>query len=168
MRKALILFLFIGLFSFAQESPIKTYTHKNVIVESYDFKTFESFLKFDDDTTYIINFWATWCAPCIKELPDFEKINENYKDKKVKVILVSLDMPSKVESNLIPFMIRKKLQSQVILLDDPDYNSWIEKVDKNWSGSIPATVIYNKKNRKFYEQTFTYETLEKELLTFIN
>lgn len=160
--------LFVGLFSFAQEQPIKTYTHNNVTVESYDFKTFESFLKLEDETTYIINFWATWCAPCIKELPYFEKINEAYKDKKVKVILVSLDIPSKVESNLIPFMIKKKLQSQVILLDDPDYNSWIEKVDKDWSGSIPATVIYNKNNRKFYEQTFTYETLEKELLTFIN
>jgi hypothetical protein len=76
-------------------------------------------------------------------------------------------MPKKVESNLIPFMIKKKLQSQVIHLDDPDANAWIEKVSKNWSGSIPATVIYNDKSSKFYEQSFTYEQLEAELKTIL-
>lgn len=145
----------------------KSYSANGVEVKSYDFKTFEGFLHKDDGSTYVVNFWATWCLPCVKELPYFEELNKNYKDKNVKVILVSLDMPKKVESNLIPFIIKKKLQSQVIHLDDPDANAWIEKVSKNWSGSIPATVIYNAKESKFYEQSFTYEQLETELKTIL-
>jgi thiol-disulfide isomerase/thioredoxin len=147
--------------------PVKSYSANGVEVKSYDFKTFEGFLHKDDGSTYVVNFWATWCLPCVKELPYFEELNKNYKDKNVKVILVSLDMPKKVESNLIPFIIKKKLQSQVIHLDDPDANAWIEKVSKNWSGSIPATVIYNAKESKFYEQSFTYEQLETELKTIL-
>ena len=126
------------------------------------------FLNQKDDTVYVVNFWATWCAPCIKELPSFEEIGKKYKDQKVKVILVSLDFPKKVESNLIPFIERKKLVSEVIHLDDPDANSWIEKIDKNWSGAIPATIIYRNDSKAFYEQSFTYEELETELLKMLN
>ena len=104
----------------------------------------------------------------MKELPYFEQLNEKYKNQNVKVILVSMDMPKKVESALIPFVIKKKLKSDVLHLDDPDANAWIEKVDKNWSGAIPATVIYNANTRIFYERSFTYAELENELLKIIN
>ena len=42
---------------------------------------------------YLIDFWATWCKPCIKELPAFEELNARYQDKGLKVVLVSLDFP---------------------------------------------------------------------------
>ncbi|WP_297796044.1 TlpA disulfide reductase family protein [uncultured Eudoraea sp.] len=132
----------------------------------YNFDDLETLLYTKDDKTYIINFWATWCAPCIKELPYFEKINQQGEANNWKVILVSLDMPSMWKSKLIPFIRNKDLQSEVVILDDPDQNSWIPKVDKNWSGAIPATLIYNRNKRKFYEQTFTYEMLNKELGEF--
>lgn len=132
----------------------------------YNFNELEPLLKKKDDKTYIINFWATWCAPCIKELPYFEKINQEGKAKNWKVILVSLDMPSMWKSKLIPFIRNKDIKSEVVVLDDPDQNSWIPKINKNWSGAIPATLIYNRNKRKFYEQTFTYETLNKELSEF--
>jgi len=165
------IFLFFVISAFANVTaqttthpkPIKIYAKDGISVKSYDYKTFEPFLNRQNDTTYVVNFWATWCKPCIEELPSFEKLNATYKDKKVKVILVSLDMSKQVESNLLPFIKRKKLKSEVIYLNDPDANSWIEKVDKTWSGAIPATVIYNKNQRKFYEQSFTYEALEQEV-----
>lgn len=148
--------------------PIKIYTASGIEVQSYDFKNLEYYLNKKDGMTYVVNFWATWCLPCVKELPYFEKLNQNYKDQKVKVLLVSLDMPKKVETSLIPFLMKKKLQSQVVHLDDPDANSWIELVNKNWSGAIPATIIYNATTRQFYERSFTYEELEKELKTILN
>jgi thiol-disulfide isomerase/thioredoxin len=177
MRIFLISLLFTGLFSFAQSNikageynpiPIKTYESEGVKVDSYDFKSFEPFLKKNSNTTYVINFWATWCLPCVKELPYFETLNEKYKNQNVKVILVSIDMPKKIESALIPFIQKRKIKSEVIHLDDPDANAWIEKVDKNWSGAIPATVIYNADKRMFYERSFTYSELENELLKIIN
>ncbi|WP_417350214.1 TlpA family protein disulfide reductase [Flavobacterium alkalisoli] len=147
--------------------PIHVYEKGGVKVNAYNYNGLEYFLTKSNDTTYVVNFWATWCVPCVEELPYFEKLNAGYADKKVKVLLVSLDMHKKIESNLIPFIDKKKLQSDVVLLRDPDADTWIRKIDTTWSGAIPATIMYNKDNRKFFEQQFTYEELEKELNNFI-
>ena len=136
-------------------------------VPSLDFSELNTFLTKDNDTTYVVNFWATWCKPCIKELPAFEKLNTEYSDKKVKVLLVSLDFPTKVTSQVIPFMEKNNIQSQVLLLDDADANNWIPKVSKEWSGAIPATLIYSNATRLFYERSFTFEELQEELNKFI-
>lgn len=151
-----------------QPKPIKVYEKDGIKIKSFDFNAFEPYLKQHNDTTYVVNFWATWCVPCVEELPHFEKLNAAYKDQKVKVLLVSLDMPQKVESNLLPFVKKKNMLSEVIYLNDPDANAWISKVDTAWSGAIPATVIYKRDQRKFFEQSFTYEALEKELKTVMN
>ncbi|WP_159800851.1 TlpA family protein disulfide reductase [Flavobacterium sp. MK4S-17] len=143
--------------------PLQVYSNDSVSVKAYDFSGLEYFLNRDNDTTYVVNFWATWCVPCVEELPHFEKLNKKYRDNKIKVLLVSLDMPKMVESKLLPFIWEKQLKSDVVLLRDPDANSWIPKVDSTWSGAIPATVIYNRNNRKFFERSFTYSELEKEV-----
>ncbi len=136
----------------------------SVRIPSYDFKTFqEKILQKSNDTTYVVNFWATWCKPCVKELPYFERINKEYADKKVKVILASLDFPNKIQSQVVPFIKKNKLHSEIVLLDDADANSWIPKVSKEWSGAIPATVIYKNDSRTFYEKSFTYEELKTEI-----
>ena len=112
------------------------------------------------DTVYVVNFWATWCVPCVKELPEFEKLNEVYGDKKVKVLLVSLDNPRHMNSRVIPFIEQHNLKSEIVLLDDPRSNRWIPEVDESWSGAIPATVFFTKDSRSFYERAFTYDELE--------
>ncbi|GGX20782.1 TlpA disulfide reductase family protein [Aquimarina muelleri] len=136
---------------------------KGVEIPVYDFESFKPLLTIGDGKTRVINFWATWCKPCVVELPYFELINSKYPEDKVEVILVSLDLPNQVESKLIPFIKKQKIQSKVVLLDDPDANNWIPKVNKNWSGSIPATIIYKNGTVNFYERSFTYNELEKEL-----
>jgi thiol-disulfide isomerase/thioredoxin len=110
----------------------------------------------------VINFWATWCAPCVKEMPLFEKLNQDRKD--VKVMLVSLDIdldpdPEKVRK----FITRKKILSKVVILDERNPNSWIDIIDKNWSGALPATLIINGVNgkRRFVERELHEGDLEK-------
>ncbi|MDC6351840.1 TlpA family protein disulfide reductase [Zeaxanthinibacter sp. PT1] len=149
-------------------------TPKNMVegpdfsVPVYDFDEFETLLEQDDEYTYIINFWATWCAPCVTELPFFEKLGAAYPDEKIRVVLVNLDMAKMWDSHLVPFLEKRDLKSYVLVLDDPSQNSWIPKVDKDWSGAIPATLIYNKRQRKFYEKPFSFEELQTELNTFLN
>ncbi|MCK4751475.1 MAG: TlpA family protein disulfide reductase [Bacteroidales bacterium] len=114
-----------------------------------------------NDTTYLVNFWASWCTPCVEELPAIERIGEEYRGEKIKIVLVSLDFPKQIESRLVPFIEKNKIRSEVLVLNDPDANKWIDKVDPAWSGSIPATLIYNRNGRMFHEGTYTYEELKQ-------
>jgi thiol-disulfide isomerase/thioredoxin len=136
-------------------------------LEIYDYEGFKPFLNKQDDKVHVVNFWATWCAPCIKELPSFEKLHSDYKNKNVEVLLVSLDFPRHYEKKLKPFISKHKLQSKVIALDDVDQNKWISAIHEGWSGAIPATIIFTKDKRQFYERSFTYEELEKEVKQFL-
>ncbi|MDY0781076.1 TlpA family protein disulfide reductase [Tenacibaculum sp. IB213877] len=137
-------------------------------IKSYNYSSLEPLLHKNDGKTYVVNFWATWCKPCVDELPYFEKLNDNYKNQNVEVLLVSLDFPNQVESDLLPFIENNNIKSHVVLFDDPNQNEWINKIDKSWSGALPATLIYNKNQRKFFEKPFDYQTLENELKQFIN
>ncbi len=153
-----------------KEKPRETdeVTESSIKIATLNYEALKPLLHKNDDKTYVINFWATWCMPCVKELPAFEKLNAAYKDKNVEVVLVSLDFPKQKESNLIPFVKKRKLESKVLHFDDPNEQFWIPDIAENWSGSIPATLIYNKEKRKFYEQSFSYEELQDELQTFLN
>jgi thiol-disulfide isomerase/thioredoxin len=133
------------------------------------FKQLEPYLSTQSDSLFIINFWATWCAPCVAELPYFEKLTEELKGKKAKVILVSLDFKSQIKTKLLPFLKKKRLQSEVLVLVENDPNAWIPKVHEDWSGSIPATLIFDKNKRTFYEQNFEkYEDLKEIITPFIH
>jgi thiol-disulfide isomerase/thioredoxin len=139
------------------------------------FRTFEKFddlekaLVKENDTLYVFNFWATWCAPCVKELPYFEAFHIENSNKKIKVILVSLDFSKQLESNFKPFLKKKNYSTEVVLLNDKDYNSWLPKVDAEWSGSIPATWLILGNRRLFSERDFkTLDDLKKHINSFIN
>ncbi len=119
-------------------------------------------IKNGKDSTYVVNFWATWCAPCIKELPHFEKLKAEHKSEKLAVLLVSLDFKSKLESNVIPFVKKKNLKNEVFLLNESDPQQFIDRIDPSWSGSIPATLFIKNDKRKFVESEFTYEQLLTE------
>lgn len=180
MKKVIFIFFLIAVVSCKNEtkstevavttdakSKITTENVKKITSEIpvLNFDQFEKYLQIEDANIHIVNFWATWCAPCVKELPHFEAINQEYKDKNVKVLLVSLDFNLK---KLNSFLSKNELKSEKVLLDDPDQNAWIPKVSEEWSGAIPATVIYKKGKRKFYEHSFTKAELESELRNFIN
>ena len=120
----------------------------------------------ESDTVFVINFWATWCGPCVKELPAFEKLQEEYADKQVQVILVNNDFKKQFESRVIPFVQERNLKSRVVFMNESNPNKWIDLVSEEWSGALPATIIISgkKKQTLFFEKSFEYEELEKALL----
>ena len=132
-------------------------------IEVVDFEGMYSKIDLSVDKTYVINFWATWCAPCVKELPYFEEVNKLSEDKNIEVILVSLDFPSQIETKLKPYLKKNKIKSKVILLDDSKINTWVPKVSEQWEGGIPATLIVNSSNYNFYPKPFEKEELFTEI-----
>jgi len=139
-----------------------TAQHDVRVFETFD--EFEHLLQTNTDSIYVINFWATWCKPCVAELPYFEKANQTFEQQAVKFILVSLDAMKQLENKVLPFLQKSNIESTVVLLDDDNYNVWIDKVSTDWSGSIPATLLFKKDKRQFVEQEFISAD---ELETFI-
>lgn len=115
------------------------------------------------DTVYVVNFWATWCIPCVKELPNFDQLASIFQNQPLKVILMSVDFKSKLNRVVMPFVKRHHIQSEVYLLNETPQQKYMNKVDKKWSGSLPATLIINKRKntRNFYEKEFTWNELEQ-------
>ncbi len=148
-------FLWIAAFAF---HPI---TAQNVTV--IGFGGLEKMMQANDDTLRVFNFWATWCKPCVDELPYFVQAHETMNDQKLNIYLISLDFVRQLETRLKPFVTRNKISPPVFLLDAPNPNAWIDRVHPDWSGSIPATLLVKNGQRYFYEQEFTREELYKLL-----
>lgn len=155
----LIVALLSGVESSAQELALETYS---------DFSSFDSVYLTPPvgDSIRVINFWATWCAPCVKELPYFEQLEQELAaEKKLAVVLVTIDLKSAHKSSLYPFLRERNLKSKVVALTDSHTNEWIDNVDPRWSGAIPITVILKGEQRLFFEKA--YHSVD-ELLTDIN
>ncbi len=112
----------------------------------------EKILKNQNDRLHVVNFWATWCAPCVRELPYFEKLSKAYDPEDVRFIMVSLDFPSEADKQLKPFLVKNRISLDVALMQDLDYDKWIALVDQNWYGNLPVTLVFNnlKKIRIFH------------------
>ena len=136
MHKASCIIFIVGWLAFAPAQSQSIKIMKLVQLEQLLNKT--------DDTLRVINFWATWCAPCVKEIPYFENARQMYASQKVSVVLVSLDDIKDLETKVKPFVSNRKIRSKVLLLDEPDANTWIDKVAPEWSGALPMTLIVNK------------------------
>lgn len=107
--------------------------------------------------------------PCVEELPHFEAIRQKYRDRPLKVILVSLDFVKNLEKTLMPFLQKKGIGAEVVLLNEPNYNAWIDKVHSSWSGALPATVFMrnSEKQYRFAEMDFIFATLDSVVKTLL-
>jgi len=131
-------------------------------IDSEDLK---ALLNEPSDKLHVINFWATWCSPCVTELPYFEEAADKFQANNVEFVLVSLDFPSQVDSRLIPFLEEKNITLKVLLMEELEYDKWLPEVDEAWKGNLPATLIFNNAEGK---REFVARAVERnELFTLI-
>jgi thiol-disulfide isomerase/thioredoxin len=157
---------FIFLLSFTGMSSFVTISASDSFKAVIKYEDYEKMLDRKDNVLYVVNFWATWCGPCVEELPDFMKAKAAMaENKNFRMILVSLDNKRELDAEVLPFLKQKNITADVYLLDEyKRMNYWMPKVNKSWSGSIPATAFYlNGKQLKFVEKMIHYE----ELMVFI-
>ena len=140
------------------------------LITFQNFEELNAYIQNNSEKPLVVNFWATWCAPCVKELPYFQKLHQE--NPNIKVVTVSLDFEKQVESKLKPFLKKKNYSFVTTYMADKKFNNWISKVDENWSGAIPATWIINGTKGLFVEQEFaSFEELNQfvnESLTKLN
>ena len=157
-----------------KNSSLTTTTQKTVYPEGmppvYDqFDDLAFLFNQQSDTTYLINFWATWCKPCVKELPYFEALRQQYSQTPFKIVLVSLDFKKQLTTKLLPFIEEHALQSEIVVLIDPNENVWVDKIEPEWSGAIPMTLLYRKDKHVFQEGSFeSLKELEDWVQVFLN
>lgn len=126
----------------------------------------QQIIKNPDNKLFVISFWASWCPPCVREMPVFQEVAFSYNATEVKFIMVSMDFPDKMDSQLLPFLRNNDINLEVNLMMDTDYLNWSDKVDPSFLGNIPATLFINnaKKIRYFH----TGELAETELRSLID
>ncbi|MEO5984551.1 MAG: TlpA disulfide reductase family protein [Ferruginibacter sp.] len=154
MKKWLLSFYLFASFNlFAQEIP------------KWKINDVEKYISSSSSDIVIVNMWATFCKPCVAELPAFIRITEQYKKHNVQLLLVSLDLPSFYPRKVAAFAKKHKFYSNIVWLDETNADYFCPKIDKAWSGSIPATLIVNTKTgyRKFVEEEMSAAVFEKEL-----
>jgi thiol-disulfide isomerase/thioredoxin len=94
----------------------------------------------------LVDFWATWCAPCREEMPQLVALETKLKSKGVQLITISADEPEQ-EKAVSDFLAKAKVPAPVYLRKAKDDDAFIRKVDPKWSGALPALFLYDRQGR---------------------
>ncbi len=153
LKQKLITSLFVFAFAFSYSQKVSAVYRINDLLKRLN----------SADTVYVVNFWATWCKPCVEELPAFDSLTAYASGSKIKVLLVCLDFREKKKKKVNPFLLRKNIRSECILLDESNGNDFINKINPTWSGAIPATLFKKNKAERFFEKKMKLYDLKKQV-----
>ena len=119
----------------------------------------------ESKTPLIVNFWATFCVPCIQEIPYFQQLAQQYKSKNVSLIFVSLDLKKAYPTEVNEMTKKLKLVFPVVWLDETNADYFCPKIDTSWTGGMPSSLFVNNATayHKFYEEQLSKEKLEREI-----
>jgi thiol-disulfide isomerase/thioredoxin len=121
------------------------------------------------DHPLIVNFWATFCVPCNKEIPYFQSTVARYKDQGVELILVSLDLPDYFPGKIGDFAKKRGYTAKILWLNETNADYFCPKVDPHWSGGIPSSLFVDNKThyRRFFDRQLTEPQVELEIKKMI-
>jgi peroxiredoxin len=142
----------------AAEKQTKNFEPKIGRIKPVDYNKFKDSVK---GKVLIVNFWATYCGPCVVEFPEFVMIDQKYREKGVKMVAISADEIADVKPKVIPFIKEQNARFDVLVQETDDPQEMIDVVDKNWQGVLPATFVYDKQGNKILTR---YGIIDREQL----
>jgi thiol-disulfide isomerase/thioredoxin len=116
-----------------------------------------------NDTMYVLNFWATWCKPCVQELPTFDSLYAQTKSNNIKLILVCLNFSEELNTKVNPFLKNKNTLTECVLLDEVNGNDYINKISESWTGAIPATYFQYGNKKLMVEKKMNLKQMNESL-----
>lgn len=124
----------------------------------------ETLMNTKQDKIVIVNLWATFCKPCVEEIPSFVAFAKSHSD--VDMFFVSLDLKDAFPKTVNKYIRKLGMVGTNLWLDETDADYFVPKIDNDWSGALPATLIMNKNNgiKIFIDGEMT----EKEILSAYN
>lgn len=153
----IIIFLIVSIsFRFAQD--------KNEVTKIDKIKL-EKLIKENKEKVIFINVWATWCKPCVQEFPDIVKLYDKY-NKEIEFISLSVDFGKNPEEQVQQFLQKQNAKFKSFLVEEKSSEDVINYLNKDWSGAVPATFIYDKSGiqKAFMLGMQNFEGFEKEIL----
>lgn len=111
----------------------------------------------------VVNFWATWCAPCREEFPEIVRFGKDFADQGVDVVFVSMDTPER-EIAVLRFL-QKHGAEGMTYLKDGSSREFVSAFSEEWTGAIPATFVYgpDDKQRALWQGKVTYKKLRNRV-----
>ena len=109
----------------------------------------------------LLNFWATWCPPCLAEFPEIVALERAHRDRGLTVISVSADSPGRVESDLLPFLEKHPSDFPIYVMQTDDVDAFMHRIDPEWNGTIPTTFFFDRRGNVAFKR---FEAMSREKL----
>lgn len=161
MGRTVSILVFLGLMAVGGEPPSRTVP---VLTPTELWQR----LQRSGDTLVVVNFWATWCRPCLEELPAFDSLARRYRGTVLRVWLVNVDFRSQWE-RVRSFVARRGFTAPVFLLAYGRGDRWMDTLHPEWSGSLPATLFWRASDsvRALFEGELSFDELERYVQQYL-
>ena len=145
----------------------QSWATEEVSLESIDDAGLKQLLKNDTKKLRLINVWATWCGPCVAEIPDFLNINRMYRHRDFELVTISADKPDK-KDKVLATLKRLQASSKNYIYNSDDIYKLIELIDPKWQGALPYTILVEPNGKIVYQKQGAINPLKMKTLIVEN
>jgi thiol-disulfide isomerase/thioredoxin len=147
--------------------PKFTIERQGTAIKVIEFGELEKLLGSQSPRTRVFHFWASWCAPCLQELPQWNSIIPQYTNKEMEWYFVDISIEEDLQTKTMDFLLLQPNLRPVLHLNPDNPNEWVPKVHPDWQGTIPMTLIVKGEQKILIEKKMSVEELQQQLGNFL-